>query len=349
MTGDNDGAGGFNTTGSYQLNVQTVPILVADPDDAIAEATSLGAITTTAQTINAGITPDVDVDMYRFTVMAGQMVDFDIDTALNGPGGLGSFLKLFDSAGNLLAYNNDSAAPGEAWIGFDAYLRYQFPAAGTYYLAVSNANNVNYSPITGAGDATGGLNATGDYSLTVQALPTDPDDSILEAVSLGAASTTASTISSTISTDVDVDMYRFTAVVGQMIDIDIDTVLNGPGGLGSYLRLFNAQCQQLAYNNDANAPGENTIGFDAYLRYTIPATGSYYVGVSNLNNNTYTPLKGADDWSGGMNTAGAYSITLQALPIDSDDAMSEAMLLGAVTTTAATANRRASEIGRAHV
>ena len=100
--------------------------------------------------------------------------------------------------------------------------------------------------------------------------------------------------------------------------------------------LFNAQGQQLAYNNDANAPGENTIGFDAYLRYTIPATGSYYVGVSNLNNNTYNPLTGADDWSGGMNTAGAYSITLQALPIDSDDAMSEAMLLGAVTTTAAT-------------
>lgn len=335
-TGNNDSAGGFYTTGSYQLNVQTVPMLVPDPDDAIAEATSLGAITTTAKTINAGITPDVDVDMYRFTVTAGQMVDFDIDTALNGPGGLGSFLKLFDSTGNLLAYNNDSAAPGEAWIGFDAYLRYQFPTSGTFYLAVSNANNVNYSPVTGSGDAAGGLNATGDYSLTVQALPTDPDDTMLEAVSLGAASTTASTINSTISTDVDVDMYRFTAVVGQMIDIDIDTVLNGPGGLGSYLRLFNALGQQLAYNNDANAPGENTIGFDAYLRYTIPATGSYYVGVSNLNNNTYNPLTGADDWSGGMNTAGAYSITLQSLPLDSDDAMPEAMLLGAVTTTATT-------------
>ncbi len=62
-------------------------------------------------------------------------------------------------------------------------------------------------------------------------------------------------------------MYRFTVTAGQLVDFDIDTTLNGQGGLGSYIRLFDSQGQQLAANNDGAAPGENTIGFDAYLRY----------------------------------------------------------------------------------
>lgn len=337
-TGNSDTAGGFNTVGAYQLNVQSPAVAYVDPDDTLAEATSLGAVTTTAKTVSSSISPDVDVDMYRFTVVAGQLIDFDIDTTLNGPGGLGSYLKLFDSLGNQLAYNNDAAAPGESNIGFDAYLRYQFTTPGTFYLGVSNANNTYYNPVTGVSDFVGGANATGNYTLNIQAVPIDPDDTLAKSTSLGVASTTASTISSTISTDVDVDMYRFTAVVGQVIDLDIDTALNGPGGLGSYLRLFNAQGQQLNYNNDGNAPGENRVGFDAYLRYSVPATGTYYVGISNANNNAYNPLTGESDYSGGLNTTGAYSITLQALPIDTNDSMGEAMLLGAITTTGSTVN-----------
>ena len=69
-------------------------LMAADLDDSLSEAFSLGAISTTAQTIDASVTPDVDVDMYRFSVAARQVVDFDIDTALNGPGRLGgSYLE----------------------------------------------------------------------------------------------------------------------------------------------------------------------------------------------------------------------------------------------------------------
>ncbi len=63
-------------------------------------------------------------------------------------------------------------------------------------------------------------------------------------------------------------MVRFTVTAGQTVDFDIDTTTNGGTGLQSYLRIFNSSGAQLAANDNATAPGEGTVGFDAYLRYT---------------------------------------------------------------------------------
>ena len=337
-TGAGDTAGGANATGSYQLRVTALPI---DTDDEITEATALGAVSTTAVTRSAAINPDIDVDVYSFTVTAGQMVDFDIDTTLNGVGGLGSYLRLFNSQGVQLATNNDAAAPGENVVGFDAYLRYTFSAAGTYLIAVSNANNTTYNVINGQGDVAGGQYSIGDYDLIVMTptLPVnDPDDAISEAVSVGSVSTTTTTRSGTISPDTDVDMFSFNVTVGQVVDFDIDTNLNGTGGLGSYLRLFNAQGQELAFNNDASAPGEGNPGFDAYLRYSFGAAGTFYVAVSNANNISYDPSTGNGDAAGGASATGDYQLLITALPVDTDDSFSEAQVLGAISTTASITN-----------
>lgn len=337
-TGAGDTAGGLNSIGDYQLTIQIPGAPPTDNNDAISEATLLGTVTTAPLAVTADISPDVDVDMYRFTVTAGQIVDFDIDTALNGPGGLGSYLRLFTAQGLQLAANDNAAAPGENTVGFDAYMRVQFPSSGTFYLAVSNANNVQYDPVTGDGDTAGGANTIGTYQLTVQALPTDPDDTIFEATSLGPLSSAPITRSATIAPDIDVDMYRFTVTAGQVVDFDIDTLANGPGGLGSYLRLFDANGQQLAFNNDAAAPGESVVGFDAYLRYTFLTAGSYAIGVSNANNTAYDPVDGTGDIAAGLNSIGDYQLTIQVLSPDPDDAISEATPLGAITTTPVSRN-----------
>ena len=148
-------------------------------------------------------------------------------------------------------------------------------SAGTFFIGVSNANNTLYNANTGNGDVGGGANATGSYQLIVQALPVDTDDSLLESFSLGAISTTPAIANGTIFPDIDVDLYRFTVAAGQVVDFDIDTPFNGPGGLGSYLRLFNSLGQEIAFNNNAAAPGETVIGFDAYLRFTFATAGTY--------------------------------------------------------------------------
>ncbi|MEQ1828481.1 MAG: DVUA0089 family protein [Pirellula sp.] len=254
--------------------------------------------------------------MVSFTVSAGQAVDFDIDTTLNGPGGLGSYIRLFNGQGTELAINNDAAAPGEGTIGFDAYLRFTFSVGGTYYLGVSNFNNVQYNPLTGDGDTAGGLNSTGSYQLIVQtaAAPVpDPNDTISEAASLGAISTTPITVNATISPDIDVNMVSFTVSAGQLVDFDIDTALNGSGGLNSFLKLFDAQGQLVRFNNNASAPGESVVGFDAYVRHSFLTAGTYFIAVSNDSNTQYNPLTGNGDLAGGQSATGTYQLVLHSL------------------------------------
>ena len=294
-------------------------LLLADLDDSLDEAVSLGTITTSARTVDGRIDPDTDVDMYRFTAAAGQVVDFDIDTPTNGPGELGSFLRIFDSTGRQLAFNNDAAAPGENDVGFDAYVRHTFTAAGTYFVGVSNLNNASYDPVTGDEDTTGGLDAIGDYRLILKGLPDDIDDALIEATSLGDATNVPETVNGTIDPDIDVDLFSFRASAGEVVDFDIDTAVNGPGGLGSFLRLFDSQGRQLASNDDAAAPGEGRIGFDAYLRHTFTAAGTYYVGVSNWNNRAYDPVTGSSDAAGGRYSIGDYQLIVASVPDEPTD------------------------------
>ncbi len=77
---------------------------------------------------------------------------------------------------------------------------------------------------------------------------------------------------------------------------------NGAGGLNSLIRLFTAAGNQLAASDNAVGPGETTVGFDAFLRYTFAAGGTYYLGVSSATNPTYNPLSGNGDISGGQNS-----------------------------------------------
>ena len=131
--------------GDYQLIVQTAPVAVVDTNDALSEATLLGAISTAATTVDASITPDVDVDMYRFTVTAGQVVDFDIDTTLNGPGGLGSYLRLFNGQGQQTGRQQRCGGARRKRGRIRRVPAVHLRTAGTYYLGVSNANNRQYN------------------------------------------------------------------------------------------------------------------------------------------------------------------------------------------------------------
>jgi hypothetical protein len=133
----------------------------SDKTDTISEAKAATAISTKASLFDS-INSATDVNVYRFTVKAGQTLSFDID-ALSGSS-LDSYLRLFDASGTQLAKDDNGAAPGEG-VGIDSFIKFKFTKAGTYYIAVSDHLNTSYSVTTGKGDI--GTGTRGKYSLSV--------------------------------------------------------------------------------------------------------------------------------------------------------------------------------------
>ncbi|NEP19915.1 MAG: hypothetical protein F6J97_24020, partial [Leptolyngbya sp. SIO4C1] len=65
-------------------------------------------------------------------------------------------------------------------------------------------------------------------------------------------------------------------------------LLGIPQRLDAELRLFDAEGNELAANNDGAAPGED-FSRDPFIEYTAETAGTYYVGVSQLGNRNYDP------------------------------------------------------------
>ena len=174
----------------------------------------------------------------------------------------------------------------------------------------------------------------------------DRDDQMSEAKPLGTLNGTI-TESENISFSTDVDMFSFTVTAGMTVQFDIDTVSNGPPGLGSYLRIFDAQGNELAANNDRVAPGDppppvigpnNPDGFDSYIPYTFTQSGTYFVAVSNWQHRSYNPATGTDALGSDARwLTGDYSLVITATAGDDrfeeNDSVAASANLGLLTTT----------------
>src|ERR1051326_1617646 len=199
-------------------------------------------------------------------------------------------IDLYDPAGNHVA--------GNYVYGIGTSIQAKLTVGGTYTLVASDHNGDN----------------TGNYSLTLTTTTSDdPDDQISEAKSLGGVTTIATSTAGAITVPTDVDMYSFTVAGGQRISFDIDTATNGAPGLGSYLRVFGVSGTELAFNNDAKAPDESTVGFDSYVEYTFASAGTYFVGVSSWQNSAYNATTGSGDFITSLWGTGSYTLILKSL------------------------------------
>ena len=158
----------------------------------------------------------------------------------------------------------------------------------------------------------------------------DPNDQLVEARSLGAVSQSL-TVTDAISPGTDVDMYSFSVSSGQAVAFDIDCASGSD--LDSYLRIFDSSGREVASNDDGQAPGES-FSFESYLEHTFTSGGTYYAGVSGYGNSTYSPTTGNGDESGSQ---GGYILRLSGTTpvVDTDDQISEAQNLGAMTAARA--------------
>jgi Ca2+-binding RTX toxin-like protein len=98
----------------------------------------------------------------------------------------------------------------------------------------------------------------------------------------------------TVDATEDVDLYKVDLLAGQTLAIDVDAAQFGSPFQYSQLRVFDAQGTELAKTNFDDygvAPDEvfESIA-DPYLEFTPETDGTYYVGVSQIGNETYDPM-----------------------------------------------------------
>jgi Ca2+-binding RTX toxin-like protein len=135
----------------------------------------------------------------------------------------------------------------------------------------------------------------------------EPNNTISTATASGVSSggTRSTTVSSNLNPASDVDVFQLEANQGDTITFNI-AANQLSGGLGdSILRVFDINGNQLAVNDDSQAPGE-IFSLDSYIEVTANATGQFFVGVSSFSNFNYDVINGGGDGSGG--TTGNYQL-----------------------------------------
>ncbi len=181
---------GFGTAGDPAANVTgTIPAPpapttigpFAEDDGDIPAASVTGLTSGNAVEVNTNIgngphgsggTGNGDYDFYRIDgVAVGDIILADIDTPSMGATGLDSFLSIFDSSGNLLAFNDDQDLFGG---NFDSFVQTTASATGTYYICVGSF--ISPFPLDPFDSDSGfGVDTEGTYSITIGLNASDQD------------------------------------------------------------------------------------------------------------------------------------------------------------------------------
>ncbi|MFN0196479.1 MAG: PPC domain-containing protein, partial [Planctomycetaceae bacterium] len=93
-----------------------------------------------------------DVDIFRVDMTSGQTLQIDMDAAaLDGGGSLTAtdfVLRIFNSKGMEIAYNDNGTDPQTGKSGADPYLAFAATSTEAFYIGVSAAGNTMYEPVT---------------------------------------------------------------------------------------------------------------------------------------------------------------------------------------------------------
>ena len=292
--------GGVNVDRTFTVRVvPPPPPAPGEPNDTLAAAT-VGLANGIGQAAFSGVVgdganADRDVDLFSIPLVAGESLEATIRAAATGSS-LDSFLRVFNAAGQQLAFNDDASGSLDSQVVFSA------AATGTYYVGVSGYGNSAYTPATGGGTAAG---STGPYEVTFRRSlpPLEPNDSLSQATVVtpvaGAARFDA-VIGDGAYGSGDVDLFRVSLAAGQQLTADIAADTAG-SSLDSYLRVFDATGRELASNDDFGG------AIDSYLTYTAAAAGTFFVGVSGYGNSAYQP---ATAGTGRAGSTGSYRLDL---------------------------------------
>lgn len=300
------------TSGAYELTISVYntfppPVGPHEPNDLIGDATTVGlsgpGTTRLAATIGDGSFADAfgDADLYAITLGNDERLEVCVSgtglTPLSAPA-IGVSTTDGDSLKPLITYDADGVSASIA-PGCETSL-------GDLIVAVGGANArlpADYGAAYIGGDS------EGDYEIefTIISDPTtsaEPDDTLATATDTGLSGSSGTFavrafIDSCDGFDSDVDLYRFDADADTRIVVIADAS-RFESSLNSALSLFDDLgnlLEQVA----------GTYAQDSFLAYSVSTTGTYYVGVSGVDNIDYDPNV-AD--SGEDDTGGVYQLTI---------------------------------------
>ncbi len=244
-----------------------------------------------------------DVDLFKLVLASPGNVLFSTS---NAPGGqafdLG--LRIFDSSGAAAGTRNATTGYETLSVALNA---------GTYYIGISSANNLNYAPTNGTG-ATGGQ-SRGDYVFTVSLSNPDPNGVIQGAVPVDLTNPDAIEPNTNVVAnyfpgslesdpnpidpngtritigDTDVDFFQVTAPDTGVLTVDTNAVTASglPGNpVDTFVRVFQRNPQgQLSEVGSNDDDGGST---DSYLQLSVTQGFTYYVAVTTYGNSNFDPL-----------------------------------------------------------
>ncbi len=149
-------------------NVMTADLEGDTVTSAMALNLGLGALYKHSATIGDGDYPNKDVDLYSISLTSGQRLTTGVVAIAPEEGGYSSlsamdtYLRIFDSSGIQVAFNDDGTNPFTGSSTTDSYIKFVAPSSGTFYIGVSGYGNNSYNPSI-AGSASYG--ETGAYRL----------------------------------------------------------------------------------------------------------------------------------------------------------------------------------------
>lgn len=335
--------------GTYELQVDVVDIVAdEDPDNTIAQAIDTGVASGGERNgvVSGEIAPALDADLYQIQLAEGDGVYLNLD-AKSIDSQLDSYLRIFDSEGNELTFDDNDDANFIGDSNTDSAIAFVPATAGKYYIGVSDAGNLEYDPVNGrtnfSSNVTSPFSTTGSYDLNIEIVSIvsdeDADNTLTEAIDSNVSSTgeTSTVLTDSIDSKSDVDLYSFQLDAGDGVTLDLNAATQD-SDLDSYLRLFDSQGNELAFDDDDdnNIVAENTTA-DSLLNFVADTSGEYYIGVSSEGNSAYDSVNGSTNFSNtsGFST-GNYELAIDISPVvadsDVDNTISEAVDTGVGST-----------------
>ena len=202
-----------------------------------------------------------DVDVFAVALQAGQTLEADILArgfrAGASPGSqLSAVLEILDRDGTTILAQDQSQGDFD-----DPTVTYQVTASGKYFVSVRDL-----SPSVG-----------GAAYLYVLSLEVDPNDSFGTATPI--LPPVLPSIDALIYPPGDLDYYRFTALAGQVLTVDIDSAVFNPVQPAAKIVLTVYDASQAVLAQDAYTSSDPQ---DPMVQVTLPADGIYFIQVREL-------------------------------------------------------------------